>query len=525
LHPLRILPALALLAALLAGGVSVRAAEPSAKDLYKRGRKFEKQKDYASAYLMYSQAAAADPSKTEYWRRAQALQRKAMSAAKVMPAIDGSLAALVPQTSLPVSRASAQEVAEALRPQPPMEIQADSVVRDFDLNGDRRRLWEEVLKAYGLDAIFDGDFEAGTPMRFRLQGAKYREALHALMSATGTFFVPISEKLVMVVRDTEQKRKEVENTVALTVPIPDPFTVQEAQELGRSVQQVMEIQRFAIDSTQRVAIFRDRVSKARPAQLLFQQLMRGKAQVLFEVQLLSAAKTSTIGIGLNLATSFPLTPLTAARPLSALLTNFALGIGNANLVARATKSDGRLLYRAELRAGDGQPAQLHVGEKYPIMTLAYIGNVDPGNEGEVFRPPPSFNFEDLGLVLKVTPKVHDREEVTLDLETEFKVLTGASLNGIPVVSNRKFATRARLKFDEAAVLSGLVTRNDFRTLSGPAGLINVPVLGPILGQSDWSKDDVQILLTIRPILLRLPPTEMSTREIWVGSETRPRIPL
>ena len=52
----------------------------------------------------------------------------------------------------------------------------------------------------------------------------------------------------------------------------------------------MEIQRFAIDSAQRVAIFRDRVSKARPAQLLFQQLMRGKAQVIVraKVQILAA---------------------------------------------------------------------------------------------------------------------------------------------------------------------------------------------------------------------------------------------
>jgi hypothetical protein len=40
----------------------------------------------------------------------------------------------------------------------------------------------------------------------------------------------------------------------------------------------MEIQRFAIDSAQRMVIFRDRVSKARPAQLLFGQLLHSKAR-------------------------------------------------------------------------------------------------------------------------------------------------------------------------------------------------------------------------------------------------------
>ena len=110
--------------------------------------------------------------------------------------------------------------------------------------------------------------------------------------------MPISEKLVLVVKDTEQKRREVENTVAFSVPIPEPFTVQEAQELGRSVQQVMEIQRFAIDSAQRLAIFRDRVSKALPAQMLFRELLHARCTGhRLDVELLSMAKTSTRALG------------------------------------------------------------------------------------------------------------------------------------------------------------------------------------------------------------------------------------
>jgi hypothetical protein len=418
-----------------------------------------------------------------------------------------------------------EELEAARQPQPPVEVTGAPGTRDFDVRADAKSLWEQVTKAFALDVIFDGDYPpaGGEPIRFRVTGLEYRQALHALMTATGSFFVPVSDRLLLVVKDTEQKRREVENTVAYSVPIPEPFTVQEAQELGRTVQQVMEIQRFAIDSSHRLAVFRDRVSKAVPARLLFEQLMFSRAEIALDVELMSASKTSTLGLGLTIPTSTTLMPLVKSMALNGPFPTMALTIGNANLLARATKSDSRTLYQAQMRAADGQASQLHVGEKYPIMTLGYIGNV-PG-DAQVFTPPPSFNFEDLGLVLKVTPKVHDRQEVTLEIESEFKLLGGGSLNGIPVISNRKFATRARLRFDEAAVIAGLVGRNHVKTLSGPAGLINIPVLGTVLGQTNWSNDDMQLLLVIRPRLLTLPPTEMVTRELWIGSESRPRIPL
>jgi general secretion pathway protein D len=209
--------------------------------------------------------------------------------------------------------------------------------------------------------------------------------------------------------------------------------------------------------------------------------------------------------------------------LSGPLPTFALGITGATLLARATKSEARSLYKAELRSADGLPATLKVGEKYPIMSVGYVGVVPDGVSS--FSPPPTFNFEDLGLNIKLTPKVHDKDEVTLEIEAEFKVINGTGTNGIPIISNRRFVSRARLRFDEAAVISGLVTRNDFKITSGPAGLIGLPVFGPILGETNWSKDDIQLLLIMRPRLVTLPPTEIVTHPIWIGSESRPRIPL
>ena len=81
---LALFPKLALLLVFVCAS-GVYAAEPTARQLYKQGRKLEKQKDFARAYILYAEAAAKDPSHKEYWIRAQALRTRAATASGVMP--------------------------------------------------------------------------------------------------------------------------------------------------------------------------------------------------------------------------------------------------------------------------------------------------------------------------------------------------------------------------------------------------------------------------------------------------------
>ena len=384
----------------------------------------------------------------------------------------------------------------------------------------------------------DGDYQTGPTIRFHMTEADYREALYGLMTATGSFIVPnISNRVFMVVKDTEQKRREVENHVAATVPIPEPYTVQEAQELGRAVQQLMEIQRFSIDTAHRVVIFRDRASKVRPAQALLSELLMHRSQIELEVELIAVSKTKSLALWVGSSHPICFVPFVdIGRNLRSSPSGFVnfltfgggntllgIGISSAQLVATWSRSAGQSIMKAEMRTIDGQAANFHVGDKYPLMTMGYFGTVTPGEQ--VYRPPPSFNFEDLGLVLKVTPKVHDSKEVTLDVEAEFKLLGSQSFNGIPVIGNRKFANRVRLNFDQSAVIAGLVNDTETRALSGLAGLINIPVLNQIIGKSTKENDQNEILVIIKPRLLSLPATEIVPRQIFIGAESRLLTPL
>jgi general secretion pathway protein D len=515
------------------------AEEPDPWDLYDQAKSLEKKGKIVEAYLLYAQAAAIDPHDKRYWAHAEALRRRAGILANVTPSSDSGASSPDADTDADDNPPpTIDELVKDRQPQPPVELTgAKPGAKDFDLRGDSKKLWEQVAKEFGLDVVFDGDYAPIQNVRFQVAGVDYRDALYALMAATNTFVVPISERVLLIAKDDPQKRNSAEINVVMEAPIPDPFPLQEAQELGRAIQQAMEIQRFYIDTSHRVAVFRDRVAKARPAQLLFLQLLHRAPQVALDIEFLTTDKNYSATLGLQLPGSFSVSYLgkffgfqnsLGATVVSSLLvfggssTLFGIAPFSGGLFAHKDDASIRTILETHLIALDGTPVSFHVGDKYPLQSSSYtVGQPAGTTTGYI----PSFTFEDLGLVLKITPKVHGADDVSLEIDAEFKALGATGENGIPIISNRKFAETVRLKFDECAVISGLLTRTEANTLSGIAGLSSLPGLGPLLSQNTKTRDHGQALLLIQPRLLSVPPSESVPQAIMLGSDTKMRTPL
>jgi hypothetical protein len=518
---------------LVAALAAAPAAAKSASQLARDARKAASRGDFARSYLLYSQAVALEPENAALWAESQSVRGRA--AAGLKPALAAAPAPAPASAEDPIlaeiTRADLEEVA---RLQPPPQLKPNSRRQDWALRAEPRQLFEQVAAAYGLKVIFDADYPPqARAADYHLSGAGWVEALRALENLTGSFVIPVHETLILVARDTIQKRNEVEPNVSMVVPFAEPITAQEVQEGARAVQSMFDMQKVAIDNVRRLVLFRDRYSRVKPAVELMAQLMRYRAEVVIEVELLAVARSSTLDYGLKLPTSFPLAWVgwlwgnLASYPSGFLgflgfgggKTKLAVGVADAQVYASLAQSNGTLLSRTELRGMNAQPATVHVGDRYPIQTQGYFGPVQ--GQGEVFRPPPTVNFEDLGVVAKVTPYVHDGAEVTLDLEAEFKVLSGQSLNGIPVISNRKFVNRVRLRFGETAVVAGLVNEQIFQSWSGLAPLRPLK----FLGQNSRGRESTEVLLGVRPRLIGTPPTEEPVPLFWVGTESRPLTPL
>lgn len=513
---------------LLAFG-AVLGADDQAGRLFRAAQRAQRSGDSLQAYQLYTQASAADPSNAQYALQRHMLREWAALSAQISLGDDADDAA----RRIAVEGISPSEVTAGRLALPPPRLQVSAERKSFDLRGTSRPMWEQVAAAYGIQLQFDDSYQGPlAAFTFRMNGLSMQEAFHALETITNSFLVPVNPKLAMVYQDTAQRRNDNAPLVTAEIPIPERVSVQEAQEMVSAVQQVMQVRRIAVDPRRREVFLRDQPATILAAQQILTNLSRNRAQVNIEVELLSVSKNSNLNYGLQLQSMAPVlnfgtllhnVPGTVAGFTRFLTfgggtTFMGIGIADAAALATVSRSSADSLFQADMTALDGQAASLKVGDRYPIITSAYIG---PGGTSQNSGIPPAVQFQDLGLVLKITPTVHGNGEVTLDVDAEQNALNGSANNGIPVITSRHFQGITRLVDGESAILAGLMQTSVSENRSGFPLLSRIPGLGRLFTTTTKTESFGQTLIVLKPHIVSLPPWEIPSPTVWVGTETKP----
>jgi type II secretory pathway component GspD/PulD (secretin) len=525
--------------------------------LIQKAKRAEKSGDLAQAYVFYSQASAIQPKNKRYRNTAAALQARAASQIK-----SASAPAVAPEIADAASDAADDHVGDHIIVAPAAmfdsitarEIAGERVLSspprlnaapgrfDFDLNDTARGLFEKVAARFDLQIVFDGDYpQAGAQIRFHLPQLDYRSALNALQLATGSFVIPLSPRVMMVARDTVQKRNDLEQYVVLTLHVASAITTQDLTEVVQAVRTETNVEKIGWDTATNEIVIRDRLSRAALAQALVEQLLSYRPEVMIEMELLQVSSSDVKNYGFNLTNSLPLVYLGSIQNSMASIPSGVanllafgggrtlVGIAAAQVQAMFNESlsNSKALYSARLRESSNQAGVFHVGEKYPIITSAFVGasSNTSGTTTPNFAAPPAISFENLGLELKATPHIHGADSVTMTIEASYEVLSGQSADGIPVIGSNKISTEIRLRNDEWAVVAGLVSSSDSKSTSGFLGLANIPWIGNLFKTVSSDQEKNNLLIGIRPHILSLGADEGVTQPLRAGTETRPFTPL
>jgi type II secretory pathway component GspD/PulD (secretin) len=562
-----VLAATALLAGCAAGGRA-----------YGRGDSAARAGDWDAAVDQYRQAVQEDPDRVDYQI---ALERAMLNAsqahldqARLLEArgqIEDALREYRRASEFdPTNRQIAAKVldmerrlrdlAEAQRPQPTIQQLQQQAARlnappllnpasrePIDVifnNASLRDILNSMGMSAGINVTYERDY-ADRAYSIQLRGVTFEQALNQILAANQLFYKIINERTIMVIPDNAQKRALYEEQVIRTFFVSNA----DATELAQILNGVIRIPALAVapqivaNKTNNTITVRASANIVQIIERIIEQNDNPKAEVVIDVQILEVNRGRAKEFGLDLSrfsVTAAFSPETDPRvtsgdtvgqlsPNNAFNLNtvsrgistadFYLSVPSAIVRFLETDSQTRLIAKPQLRGAEGQEINLNLGDQIPVPTTVFTPVAQGGAN---FNPLTSFSYRDVGVNVRVTPRVTFEGDIILDLMVENSTV-GQDVNiagqNLPSFGSRRIQTRLRLRDGESNLLAGLLRDEERRSLRGIPGLIRVPVLRSLLASNDIEIQQTDIVMLLTPRIVRtqeLTPQDVSP--IYIGSQ-------
>jgi general secretion pathway protein D len=256
-----------------------------------------------------------------------------------------------------------------------------------------------------------------------------------------------------------------------------------------------------------------------------QSLLRQNASLVQEIisSGLAAANDPLAILGILIASGQVSSPLLTSgfALFGGGLTESALVPGVAKFNLSLNTSDSRELDQIELRMEDGQDETIKEGERYPIQTASYgnpASNIPkiPGLTGAGSSSAlssllssltssvpnvPMVQYQDLGLNLKVNPRVLRDGDVALSIDLKLDALSGSSIDGNPILDNRAYSGVVTLRAGEAAVVATEMDKSQSLAISGTPGISEIPGMNDITSK-DLQRNYATLVIVMTPHVIR-----------------------
>lgn len=478
--------------------------------------------------------------------------------------IRGSVALLAAALSAPL-------LAQAPVPAAPAAAQSQTG-RQVRLQGPARVVFEQLGQLYGVKVRVD-DALPHRPFELRMDGADFFTALRVACQIAGAFWSAQPDGSLLVAQDNAEMRARYEPPVERAYDLSGA-TPEELTEAVRLLREVLDMRSIRHDIRSNTITIKDTAPRLRVAEQLLAQIQEEPGEIWLEVLILAVDRNEAQRLGVlppdqviavhlgagGLALGAAATPADVLRNIQFLIQQGVLPRAVADAILQASIAaggfalppfiifgGGATTYAAllpgavlnmfrlsqvsrsarvlHLRAREGQPNTLFVGERFPIVFTTFSSIVVPDVpipiDPSLLSPVvPSVRYEELGTKLVVTPRLHaGSKEVTLAFEFEDSGLSGQTFNGIPAFFNRQLQQQARLKMGETLLISGLQSHTTEMIVTGTPGLSSLPILGHLFKRTEPRTQDTEVILLMTPHLVHLPARDrLAMRTLFVGTE-------
>jgi general secretion pathway protein D len=500
----------------------------------KKGQDHRRAGNFAEALTALEEALLIDPS-LEIARQEIKEVRELIEKEKAKAENPDAASAAPTKTDEELAEARRRQLLESLQGPPELRPISRKPINLVINNQPPKVIFETIAKLAGINVLFDPAYltQQGSNRRdVQLVNASLEQALDYAALITKSFWKPVTDNAIFIAADDANKRREYTDWVAKVFYLRNINGAQELTEVANNIRQVTNSRFLFPVPSQNALVVRAEKDQVLLIEKLVNDLDKSKPEVVVDVMVFEASRNKTRNLvasflngstnGLSIPVTFTPRGSTAALdddddggdrgpgriPLNKITrlstSDFSVSLPNAVFSALMSDNNTKFIQSPQVRALDGMEATLKVGSRVPIAQGAFSSGIGGGAGGLPYANT-QFNFEQVGTELAITPRVMGEDDVYLKMRiTLSSVLERIDVGGVqqPVIGNREISHEVRLRAGEVNLIGGLLSQEDTRTLSGTAGLANIPILGRLFSGENVIRRDQDVFIALVPRIIR-----------------------
>ena len=170
------------------------------------------------------------------------------------------------------------------------------------------------------------------------------------------------------------------------------------------------------------------------------------------------------------------------------------------LSAAASDSHASIIQHPRIQTSQAKPAQFFVGQTVPYVSGSVYGSAY-GNSA-------SYSQLSVGVELDVTPFINPEGLVVMDINQEIDDINGytaiSGVGNVPNTDKRTLSSEVAVRDGDTIMLGGFIRSDKSTSRSGVPVLMDIPLLGNLFTSRSDSKDRTELIVMIRPTVLRSP---------------------
>jgi len=398
-----------------------------------------------------------------------------------------------------------------------------------------QKIFEVLSKLSGINILFDESFR-DKRVTLDLVDVSFEEALDKLALINRLFYKIVDSSTIIIVPDNAQKHRQYDDLVLRTFYLVNA----EVNTVANMLRTIAGIQRVQPNPELKSITVRATPDQVAVAERIIELNDKTKSEIMLDIEILEVNRIKALRFGLEAAeyqVSLGFAPAgqnaeTGAIRLNRLASldtsDFTMTFPNsATFRLFKSQSEARLLANPKLRASEGQPAELRLGQEIPIPVTSFVSQFGtPG--GVPTTPVTSFQYRNVGVNVTITPKVFVDGEIELQLTLETSSQLDTRVIGgieLPVFGLRNVNNVVRLRDGETNIVGGLISEEDRKSVSGFPGLVDIPLLNKIFANNDNNSASNDVIFSITPHIIRAPRvTEMDMAPLPMGTEQQIKVP-